>query len=421
MLAYTDFKEKKVLPDNAPMRVYGVLGDGFLQKRVIAALLDWILPEDVRDFNLDTLDGVSTSLTEVLARCGNLPFLADARVILVQRAERLEGFGRGGDDDGDEDGEEAKPKATPEKAKGGKKAATTEGASEKRFIESIKSLPASTVLILSRSAESFDPAARKKTPRCINARVDKAIETPLKNGVKKAVALGLIVDCSLNARSADFAITLLNSEAARHGIPLASDAARHMVERVGINIELLVNEMEKCALRAGWGEMVTVGIVDEMVRPNLQDTIFSLTDAMGARNTPHTLGLLRELLNAGNAPERILATLIPHLRQLLQMRALLDAGVRVTPRMADDVPAKLAIQLPQENNLPALAATPMMWKVRKLGDQARNFTSEQIQNALQAALAADLAMKGISADITGEAEGGTPELLLELAVLSFGQ
>src|SRR5688572_24218275 len=94
MLSYSDFKKSKVLPNGAPLRVYGVLGDGFLQKRVTNALLEWILPPDARDFNLDTLDGETTGLTEVLARCGNLPFLADARVVLVHRAERLEGLHR---------------------------------------------------------------------------------------------------------------------------------------------------------------------------------------------------------------------------------------------------------------------------------------------------------------------------------------
>ena len=409
MISYSEFKKEKAVPNGAPLRVYGVLGDGYLQRRITNMLLGWLLPDDVRDFNMDTLDGATATLTDVLARCGNLPFLSEHRVVLVLRADKLEGLGKATDDSDDEEAAPAKP------AKGkAKNVADSAGASEKRFIEGIKKLPPTSTLILARTPEAFDVGARKKVVRCISTKVDKAIEAEEKPGDKKS-AHGLIVDCSLNKKSKEFATQLVDGEARERGIPLARDAAKHLVERCGVNVELLVSELEKCAARAGWGEPVTVAIVDEMVKKNLQDTIFDFTDALGQRNTPHALGLLRELMATGHAPERILSTLIPHLRQLLQMRALLDAGVRVSPRMADEVPAALARQLPHEGNLPALAATPMKWKVDGLARQAANFTSPHLESALQTALGADLAMKGI------EGDGGGSAMIIELAVLKLGR
>jgi DNA polymerase-3 subunit delta len=159
-----------------------------------------------------------------------------------------------------------------------------------------------------------------------------------------------------------------------------------------------------------------------MVKRAPQDTIFDLTDALGARNTPHAVGLMRELIAGGDAPERILATLVTHFRQLLQARAFLDARLNLDASLSHRLPPDLAAQLPQDgkDNL-ANVLQFQAWRGARLASQARNFTTEQIQAALESALAADLAMKGISADIIGDAEGGTSELLLELTVLNFGQ
>lgn len=394
MISYTDLKQAKALPGGAPLRVYGVLGDGFLQKRVLDALLAWTLPDDARDFNLDTLDGETSNITEVLARCGNLPFLADVRVVLVQRAERLEGISRAGDD-----GEE---KPTKKTGKGAPKAVLSPA---KRLSEALEKLPATTVLILARTSETPEPGSRANTPRCINANVDKSIE--------KA---GLIVDCTVPVKNAGFAVRVLQNEAAARKIPLAPPSAEHLVTRAGLDIQNLITELEKCSLRAGIGEMVTPQIIDEMVKRAPQDTIFDLTDALGAKRTSHALGLLRELIAGGDAPERILATLVTHLRQLLQARAFLDARLQLDASLSHRLPPDLAAQLPTDgkDNL-AIVLQAQAWRGRRLADQARNFTSEQIESALQAALGADLAMKGI------EGDGGTPELLLELAVLNFSQ
>ena len=399
MISYTDFSQKKALPKGAPLRVYGVLGDGFLQKRIIDALLGWALPPDARDFNLDTLDGETSNLTEVLARCGNLPFLADVRVVLVQRAERLEGLSRVGD--GDEE-KPAKGKASKSAAKGATKGAVSPA---KRLGDGIENLPESTVLILARTPETPEPGARAGTPRCINANVDKSIE--------KA---GLIVDCTVPQKNAGFVVRVLQNEAAQRKIPLAPGTAEHLVARTGLDIQNLISEIEKCALRAGLGEFVTAQIVDEMVKRNSQDTIFDLTDALGAKQTPRALGLMRELIAGGDAPERILATLVTHLRQLLQARAFLDARLPLDASLLHRLPPDLAAQLPKDgkDNL-ASVLQAQSWRGRRLADQARNFTTEQVETALQNALAADLAMKGI------EGDGGTTELILELAVLNFGQ
>ncbi len=392
MIPYSAISKKKVLGEGGtPRRAYGVLGDAFLQSRVLNALLDWTLDADARDFNLDTLEGEGASINDVLSLCGNLPFLSDRRVVIVNRAERLENMHRTGSGDGED--------APTTKAK------NKTGSPAKRLAEGIKNLPPTTVLILQRSPETPDPGARASTPRCINANVDKALEGD---------GGGLIIDCTVLAKDARTPVAVIQNEAEARGIALDNDVAPFLIERCGHDIALLLNELEKCALRAGEGNFVTRAIVEEMTRRKMQDTIFNLTDALGDKQSAHAIGLMRELLETGEAAPQILAMLVRHLRQLLQARTFLDAGLPLDGSTLRRLQPALAAQLPKDN----LAAflQNQNWAGKRFTTQARNFSVPQLQEALEAALEADLAMKGIEGDGGGQNSKQEPELLLELFV-----
>jgi DNA polymerase-3 subunit delta len=389
MLPFPAFKRDKVLSkDKEPLRVYGTLGDAELQRRVVASLLDWSMDADARDFNLDVMDGESSSISDVMSRGGNLPFLSERRVVHVLRAERLEGMHRGGDSDD-----------KPVKPKG--KAAKSAGASPaKRLVEGLQNLPPTTVVILSRTPETPEVGARAATARCINANVDKAIDV---------ANFGLLIDCTIGAKNASMATAVLESEAVARGIPLSREAAAHLTARAGNDIARNLNELEKCALRAGIGNTVTPAVIDDMVQRAPSETIFDLTDALGERKTARAITLLRELLGEGQAPELVLSMLVRHLRQLLQARALLDARLPLDGSAANRIGRDLSVQFPKDgrDNLLNLLQS-QNWLGRRLGQQARNFSTPQLQSALQNALEVDLALKGI------EGDGGTPDLLLEL-------
>jgi hypothetical protein len=68
----------------------------------------------------------------------------------------------------------AKPSRNPAKAP---KAQGTKESPAKRFASGIENLPVSTVLILSRTPETPEAGARKETPRCINAALDRVLES----------------------------------------------------------------------------------------------------------------------------------------------------------------------------------------------------------------------------------------------------
>jgi len=366
MLPYPAFDQKKAFDkDGKTRRIYGTLGDSFLQERIVSSLIEWALPDaEARDFNLETLDGETSGVTDVLAGAGSLPFLAEARVVHVRRAERLDNINRSAAQDDDEtDAKSDKGKISP----------------AKRLAEGLKNLPSTTVLILSRTAETPEPGARAATPRCINAAIDKVIED-------KAVG-GLIVDCTIGAKASSLAMGVLGAEAEKRGIAFEPRALSHLVERGGHDIAYLLQELEKCSLRVGANQTVTAQVVDEMTRRTLQETIFDLMDALGERRGPRAIALLRELMENGHAPQPILANMTSHFRFLLQARAFLDAGLKLDAGLSGRLPPEMARQLPQDGryNLATMFSS-QAWRAGKFGVQARNFQTPQLQRALQAAL-----------------------------------
>jgi DNA polymerase-3 subunit delta len=382
MLTYSALKKSVVFKNDQPYRCYGILGDAYLQQRTLNFLLEQILPPDERDFNQDILEGESTTANDLMARAGQLPFIASHRVVVVRSADKMDGVGRAA-------AGEAQPKSSKVLSSG------------QQLTEALKQIPPSTVLILMRTPETPEGFG-KSTPRCLNANLDKIIESQ-----------GVIINCLVGQKDQAMAVRVVNDEVQSRGIQLEPGAAVHLVNRVGHELGLLLTELEKCGLRVGMDGVVTKAVIDEMTRRKPQETIFDLLDAIGARQTPKAMTLLRELLDGGEVPERILATLVSHLRRVWQVRAMMDQKIPLNAGSMDKLPPALAVQFPEGGIVEKFSG--FSWKISQLQAQARSFSQEQIQAALQRVFEADLAMKGI------EDDGGTPELLLERLVMRLGK
>lgn len=385
MLPYPAFKKEKALDKGAPRRVYGILGDAYLQNRVVASLLEWSLDAEARDFNLDIVDGEGGKISDVLALASNLPFLSERRAIVVKRAEKMEGLGK------------SDSAADDKKAKKG-------ASSAQKLSEGLKNLPPTTVLILERTPETPEPGD-KPSGRCLSAPLDKVIEE-----------VGLIVDCTIDPKNSGLATALVESAAKEADIPLERGAAAHLVERCGHDVARLLSELDKCALSAGIGQPVSASIINEMTRRAASESVFDLIDAIGARRGAHAISLLRELLESGEPPELMLSLLVRHLRQLLQARTFIDAGLPLDATLARRLPPQLAVQLPKDgrDNL-ATALQSQSWMARRLNTQARQFSIPQLQRALENSLEADLMLKGIEGDGGFEAKRA-PAAAMELLV-----
>ena len=408
MLPYSAFKPQKSVDKNGvPFRVYGLCGDAHLQGLVLQSLLDFLLEADARDFNLDTLDGESATISDVMSRCGNLPFLAERRVVVVLRAERLEKIHKSSKKDEadsdaatDDETNDETPNATSSTRS--KKSAASSPA--RRLSEGLKNVPPMTVLILQRTPETPELGAKAPAPRCINAQVDKVFDDG---------KLGLLINCTVESKNAAMVTQIIEQEAQRRGISLERNATNYLIERVGTDIAHLLNELEKCSLRAGTGQIVTTQIIDEMTQRAPHEKIFELMDIVSQRNGARAIASLRELVGNGDAPEAILSILAGQLRKILVARFLIEQNLPVEPNAVARLSPALQRQMPIESkNLPP--AFPFL--AQKLAAQARQFSTKQLQSALESAFIVDLAMKGIEGDGGGQDSRDSSYLALELFV-----
>lgn len=157
------------------------------------------------------------------------------------------------------------------------------------------------------------------------------------------------------------------------GKKIDSAAAELLAYLVGNNLQELVSQIEKLCIYCGKKESIGVADVKAIVSDTKVESVFEFTDALGAKELPRALRMLTSLLQDGEAPLRILGAVSRHYRQLWQVRELLD---RRLP------PAELA---------KASGINPYFLK--KVTDQARNYTVGELKQVFERMLELDLAFK----------------------------
>ncbi len=187
------------------------------------------------------------------------------------------------------------------------------------------------------------------------------------------------VDCEAPRRARDVA-AFVRAEAGRQGVSLGRGAAELLAERIGPQLLLLRQEIEKAALLAGPGEEVTRAHVGSAAVDVAEEPVWDLTDAIGEGRGADALHVLTRLRGAGAPAPVVLGALVSHFRRLLRVRS---GG--------------------------AVAGPPFVQK--KLQGQARRFSERRLLASLRAIHETDLALKGAGAL--------PPELALERLVLGL--
>jgi DNA polymerase-3 subunit delta len=116
--------------------------------------------------------------------------------------------------------------------------------------------------------------------------------------------------------------------AKRDGGSLSSSDARYLVERVGLNQQLLSNELEKLLL---YNKQISRQSIDLLTEPTPQSTIFQLLEAAFAGNARKALAIYGEQRALKVEPPQIIAMLAWQLHVLAIIKT---AGERDTNQIA---------------------------------------------------------------------------------------
>lgn len=146
-----------------------------------------------------------------------------------------------------------------------------------------------------------------------------------------------------------------------------------LIELVGNNLRLLVQECQKLALFTGKNGMVTREQVAQQVTRTLEQDVFRLTDQMTNCNKESAVQIYRDLVFQKEDPIKILALITRQFRIMLQVKLLAQTG-KSEKEIASILklhpyPVKLALQ------------------------QGKSYPEEQLRTLLESAIEADQAIK----------------------------
>jgi DNA polymerase-3 subunit delta len=137
---------------------------------------------------------------------------------------------------------------------------------------------------------------------------------------------------------ADGLASVVQAEAASIGVRFGTGALELLLERIGGNTRLLVEEVHKLASYAN-GEVIEEASVSELSPNVAQGDFFEMAEAFFSGDLEWTLAALRRHYFAGGDARPMLAALQNRNRTLTQLRALVDAGeARIGPRGVDGLP-----------------------------------------------------------------------------------
>ena len=287
-----------------------------LRDDALEALESSVLGDAPRDFNFDRIEIGQATAGRFEEAMSSLPMMADHRLVVLREAE-----GRGGKLDA-------------------------------KWSEAVLSA-------LDRSGDSGADGGPDTVLVVVAAKVDKRSKW-----VKAFRDPAAFVDCEAPKKSREIA-QFLKQEASRQGVSLDAEAAGLLGERIGPQLLLLRQEIEKAALLAGPGATIERTHVEASVATVAEEPIWDLTDAIGQGRTADAVDQLSRLLAQGAAAPAVLGALASHFRRLVR------AG-----------------------HGEAVSGPPFV--VRKLEQQARRYPQRRLVVCLRAIHRADVELKGAS-------------------------
>jgi len=343
--------------------VYLFTGESFATGAAARALLDALVPESRRAFNLETYEGRTTPIVTVLDSLRMPGFFAGVKVLWVRESPLF----LSGEKRPDltaallaawKDGRE------PEAAERLLTLVALAGWSQEQFLETRwAALPKTRVREVFGEELDAEQLAQIDAIRgaCVardlglSAYRDESgillefLEAGVppnavllftatavdarKRLVKRLQELGAVIDLSagrersgaLNRATVD---ELVQNTLRAFGKRLAPEAQQLVVQRAGTDPAMLAMELEKLCLYVG--EQGTIGVDD--VRCTFRDMaeswIFDFTGALTARQLARALPLLRGLFEQGEPPLRLLAMIAREVRMLLLARESLESSLR---------------------------------------------------------------------------------------------
>jgi len=291
---------------------YVFVGDeAFFRKRFRDAIIEHLVPPDLRDFSIFEFDLAEKDLAEVLDRARTPSLMAPFQVFFVRGVKSL--FGCGSNED--------------------KLAA----------IEDYCRNPNPDAMIVFVADHISIPADVRRMEMQDKERYQRIRET-------MGQYCGIV---ELARVEEGEAVRWISDYCTSRDVPVKidSDGARELVDALGGDMMMISNELEKLMLYVGARNRITLGDVETMVLAAKQRSLYELTDAISSKDRVRALEVLDAILSSGDGEEaaighiymlakafrQMLVILERNVRDQRMLWAALWQGFRVPPFAADDI------------------------------------------------------------------------------------
>lgn len=316
------------LKQQAPGLLYLVVGEeDLLRDYAVAALKRAVLGSDGDEFNYELFYGDEASGSDIQNSVAAVPVFAPRRLVVVKSAEKL--TARGGD----------------------------------LLLDCVQNPMESTTLVF------------------VSSKLDGRLKFS-----QALMRAAVVVDCS-PLRDAQLTPWIAR-EAERMGLRLEDRAAHVLQEACGASLYGLRRELEKLASYVPSDRSVTVADVHLLRGVDPGASVFDLTVAIAEGDRGRVLSILARNLEAGEAPLRILGSLVWQYRRLWKVQELLANSGREGE-----------------------AARSLRMDPRKVRPFLERFPEAHLQQALRLFLETDAKLKGGS--------GSRPRMMLEGLLLQL--
>ncbi len=201
-------------------------------------------------------------------------------------------------------------------------------------------------------------------------------------------------------------LEFINQRLKQAGKTLEPRARELILTRSGDNLRALDQELEKLFLYAGDRPTISGQDVDAVFVDQGEGWIFDLTRAVGERDPAAALAHLARLIAQGEHPLRLLATLAGEIRKLLAARQLIEGELRAVWKRGMSYPQFQQRVLQQ--GAPVLTGNP--YADYRCFERADHFTVNELHSYMEGIFDADLRLKS---------SGSDPRLVMERLVLGM--
>ncbi len=175
-------------------------------------------------------------------------------------------------------------------------------------------------------------------------------------------------------------INWISRMATKQKLSLSPDMCRYILERVGHNMLMLKNEVEKlCAYAVANGkDTVSRAEIDRIVCANMEISPFDFANALMRRDAKTAFSILSDMKMRGEEPIVILSTVTRVINELIGVRGCLDKGMT-----RDETAAKTKMHA---------------YKVKLYSESLKNTDINMLFKTAKAAQSADVLLKSAPVD-----------------------